>query len=167
MWAILLSLALLQEPKVVNNLLPHGPVRDTTKNYVVLHYDSAVATSTTVRWLKKKHNSYHYLIDRKGVIHKLMDPKYKANHAGISFYDGIFGMNNHSVGICLQNDGKSPFTDSQYDSLNWLLGVIVKRFPDIKEGRVLGHSDVAIPRGRKKDPGLHFDWGRVIYGYDY
>ena len=148
-------------PKVINTPFPHGSRRDTTNNYIVLHYDESMDFKTTFRWLKRKRNSYHYFIRRDGTIHKLIDPKYQANHAGLSFWDNNVRMNRYSIGICLQNDGKIKYTDKQYESLLWLINIQKKRFHDITEEKIIGHSDIAIPRGRKSDPGDHFDWSRI------
>lgn len=52
-----------------------------------------------------------------------------------------------------------PFTDAQYVALSRLLVDLVRRFPTIKF--VTGHEHVAIPRGRKPDPGPAFDWSRI------
>lgn len=148
-------------PKVINTPFPRGDRRDTTNNYIVLHYDASMDFKTTFRWLKRKKNSYHYFIRRDGTIHKLIDPAYQANHAGLSFWDNNLRMNKYSIGICLQNDGKIAYTDQQYASLLWLINIQKKRFHDITEERIIGHSDIAIPRGRKSDPGDHFDWTRI------
>jgi len=54
-----------------------------------------------------------------------------------------------------------PFTEMQYRVLAHLIGQIRVHFPLIAPDRIVGHGDVAIPRGRKIDPGLAFDWDRV------
>lgn len=56
-------------------------------------------------------------------------------------------------------DWWEPYTDSQYDDLNLLLGrleaVGIPR-------RLVGHEDIALPFSKKKfDPGPLFDWSRV------
>jgi N-acetylmuramoyl-L-alanine amidase len=150
-----------QPPKVINTPFPKGDRRDTTNNYIVLHYDASMDFKQTFRWLKRKRNSYHYFIRRDGTIHKLIDPKYQANHAGLSYWDGNVRMNRYSIGVCLQNDGKVDYTDKQYQSLQWLINTQKKRFHDITDEKIIGHSDIAIPRGRKSDPGDHFDWSRI------
>lgn len=148
-------------PTVLSKPFPKGDLRDSTNNYVVLHYDNGIESKNTFRFLQRKRNSYHYFIDRNGVVYKLIDPKYQARHAGISLWNGMFGMNKRSIGICLQNDGKSPYTDIQYKSLNWLLNTLYIRYPDLTREKVIGHSDVAFPRGRKFDPGPNFNWSRI------
>lgn len=148
-------------PKVVNTPFPHGSRRDTTDNYIVIHYDNGIDTKSTFRYLRRKRNSYHYFIDKRGTIYKLIDPRYQANHAGLSYWDGKLRMNKYSIGICLQNDGKSIYTEQQYISLLWLINIQKNRFHDITDNRIIGHSDIAIPRGRKPDPGEQFIWRRI------
>lgn len=70
-------------------------------------------------------------------------------------------MNDHSVGICLQNYPPSVYTEKQYQSLAWLIKTLERRWPDITHHQPVGHSDIAIPRGRKKDPGKNFRWDHL------
>lgn len=158
---ILASLLWTQPPKIVNRPLPAKERRDTSVTFIVIHYDSSPDPKTTFRFLRKKHNSYHYYIARNGTIYKMVDPAYKANHAGISFYDGRIRMNRYSIGICFENQYPEEYTDAQYASGAWLIKTLYKRFPEAKTHPLLGHSDIAIPRGRKSDPGEHFSWDRL------
>jgi N-acetyl-anhydromuramyl-L-alanine amidase AmpD len=148
-------------PTVVVKPFPQYMRRDTTQNYVVIHYDDGIEPRATLQWLRRKRNSYHYFILRDGTIYKLVDPKYQANHAGWSLWDRRVGLNRYSIGVSLQNDSEQLYTEKQYQSLNWLLNILKKRFPDITYDRIIGHSDVAWPRGRKQDPGEQFDWSRI------
>jgi N-acetylmuramoyl-L-alanine amidase len=70
-------------------------------------------------------------------------------------------MNDVSIGICLENIPPSAYTSIQYERLAWLVASIHRRFPNSKNNRILGHSDVAIPRGRKTDPGPHFSYAAL------
>lgn len=155
----MLIATLLLQINVVNNILPgKHDLRDTSMNYIVLHYDESKSYSGTRRFLLLKGNSYHYYVKRDGTIVKLLDPKYKANHAGLSYYNKLFNMNNYSIGICLQNKAPQRYTKNQYKSLSWLILELQKRYDDSTSRVILGHSDIAFPRGRKKDPGKHFSW---------
>lgn len=159
MW---LALFLLQI-KVIDKPIPirYKPLRDTTENYIVLHYDENDNYFGTRQWLIKKGNSYHYYIERNGTIIKMVDPKYEAGHAGASLWNGHLRMNKYSIGICLENKPPQQYTQAQYISLSWLIKVLQKRFDDPTSHVILGHSDVAIPRGRKQDPGPQFDWNEL------
>lgn len=148
----------LFSPVLVHKPLPARELRDTSENYIVIHYDSSSSSTITWKYLRKKGNAYHYLIDRKGTIIKMIDPKYRARHAGLSYYDGHFELNKYSIGICLVNNGVQPYTQQQYMSLSWLIAQLQKRYHNITTSKIIGHSDIAIPRGRKKDPGPQFNW---------
>ena len=160
---MILSLSLVASlmyipPKIVDKPFPRGRLRDTAVTYIVIHNDSSPTPRVTFKYLKRRRNSYHYYISRDGTIHRLVDPRYEANHAGLTFYDGYVRMNRYSIGICFENMPPQEYTDAQYKSGAWLIQQLHKRFPDSKTKPVVGHEDIAIPRGRKNDPGPHFDW---------
>lgn len=158
----LLLIAQLIAPTVLNKPLPvKKKLRSTEANYIVLHYDDGGSYASTRRTLIKKRNGYHYYVKRDGVIVKLIDTKYQASHAGISYYNGIFRMNKYSIGICLENDPPQKYTEAQYKSTAWLINVLQHKYKDSTAKILLGHSDIAIPRGRKQDPGSHFDWQKL------
>ena len=113
----------------------------------------------------------HYLIAKNGTVYRILDPKYRANHAGVSMWNGLNGLSDHSLGIELEGYHNVPFTDRQYRSLKELLRILQKRFR-VKDRDVLEHYRVAYSRpnrfhkkrlrGRKKDPGAdNFDRRRA------
>jgi len=146
------------KPRIVQHRFPAREHRDTSVNFIVFHYDSGSTPRSTFRYLRKKRASYNYYIARDGTIYKLVDPAYKANHAGVSLYNGYLGMNKYSIGICFQNKYPQAYTMDQYTSAAWLVSVLYRRFPSARHHPLLGHSDIAFPRGRKSDPGDHFSW---------
>lgn len=159
----LLLLQLALPPNIVSTPFPtYHKIRRESDNIVVLHYDSGPDVASTLRYLKRKRNAYHYVITKQGTIYKLIDPKYEARHAGISFFHGHFLLNRYSIGICLSGSGTTPYTDAEYTSLVWLLRQLKQRYPDIDTTKIVGHSDIALPFGRKKDPGEEFDWPRLF-----
>ena len=93
----------------------------------------------------------------------MVDPKYEASHAGASLWRSYLRMNKYSIGICLQNNSKQEYTEKQYVSLTWLIKTLQNRFKDKDSTAhtILGHSDIATPRGRKIDPGPQFDWEKL------
>lgn len=129
-----------------------GVIRDSSTNYIVLHSDESPSYAATRKTLIRRGNSYHYYIQRNGDIIKLLDPKYVGGHAGRSFYDGLSQLNFYSIGICLQDLKLASFTENQYKSLAWLIAALQKRYNDESSRVILTHSQIAIPRGRKKDP---------------
>lgn len=57
-----------------------------------------------------------------------------------------------------------PFTEMQYRVLMELISQIRVHYPGITPDRIVGHGDIALPRGRKIDPGLAFNWERLKKG---
>lgn len=136
---------------------PSPNFNERKPNYVVLHYttddtaDEAIATLTSPLAAV----SAHYLVGRDGAIVQLVDERMRAWHAGDSRWGASTDLNSSSIGIELDNDGKSPFPDVQIEALVRLLRDVVDRYR-IPPANVLGHADVA-PR-RKADPGPLFPW---------
>jgi N-acetyl-anhydromuramyl-L-alanine amidase AmpD len=158
----MLLIVQLLVPVVISKPLPVKKIlRNTDKNYIVLHYDDGGSYKTVRNTLIHKGNSYHYYIQRNGTIVKLLDTKYEAGHAGISYYDGMFRMNKYSIAICFQNDPPEAYTEKQYNSAAWLINILQHKYKDSTTKILLGHSDIAFPRGRKQDPGKHFNWEKL------
>ena len=101
--------------------------------------------------------SSHFLIRRDGELFQFVPCALRAWHAGQSEWRGRNRCNDFSVGVELEGADDQPFTDSQYTVLAELTRVLLRQYP-IKDW--VGHSDIAIPPGRKTDPGLYFDWDR-------
>ena len=157
----MLLMAQLITPILLNKPLSVKKTVRSPINYIVLHYDDGGSYKSTRRYLNKKGNSYHYYIQRNGTIIKLIDPKYEASHAGVSFYKGKIRLNKYTIGICLQNDPPEAYTEKQYNSAGWLIKQLQSRYKDSTSKVVIGHSDIAFPRGRKLDPGEHFNWEKL------
>lgn len=102
--------------------------------------------------------SAHYMIDRDGVICSLVPENRQAYHAGVSTWRGRDGLNGWSLGIELLATATSGYTDEQYAALSHLCADIMTRH-GVPLENIVGHSDVA--PGRKRDPGLLFDWERL------
>jgi N-acetylmuramoyl-L-alanine amidase len=166
MLGLLLWLQLAHPTMVLKPFPNHNTIRATSDNIVVVHYDSGESVPGTLRYLKRKRNAYHYVIGRDGTIFKLIDPKYEARHAGLSYFRGHLRLNHYSIGICLSGTGVMPFTEAEYASLSWLLRELKARYADIDTTKIVGHSDIAIPRGRKRDPGPNFDWQKLFVMFE-
>jgi N-acetyl-anhydromuramoyl-L-alanine amidase len=102
--------------------------------------------------------SSHLLIRRNGELLQYVPLHRRAWHAGISCHAGRENCNDFSIGIELEGDDLTPFTDAQYSTLARATRDIMSIFPDITTERITGHSDIA--PGRKTDPGPAFDWIR-------
>ena len=83
----------------------------------------------------------------------------RAWHAGQSSFQGRENCNDFSIGIELEGDDDTPYTDAQYESLAEVTTRLMAAYP-IDTTRIAGHSDIA--PGRKTDPGPAFDWPRYL-----
>jgi AmpD protein len=101
--------------------------------------------------------SSHYLIRRDGELVQFVPLKRRAWHAGASAWRDRTRCNDFSVGVELEGTEEAPFTDAQYARLANLVSTLKKKLPLTD---IAAHSDVA--PGRKTDPGVHFDWPRLL-----
>ncbi len=101
--------------------------------------------------------SSHFLIRRDGELIQFVPCNRRAWHAGQSEWRGRSRCNDFSIGVELEGADDQAFADSQYEMLAMLTHALQSEFP-IRD--CVGHSDIATPRGRKTDPGPHFDWAR-------
>ena len=90
---------------------------------------------------------------------RLVPEHLRAQHAGISYWRGVRGLNDTSIGIEIVNPGHEwgyrPFPPVQMAAVRDLCLAILSRHA-IPARNVVGHSDVA--PNRKQDPGELFDW---------
>lgn len=100
--------------------------------------------------------SAHLLIRRQGELVQFVDLHQRAWHAGPSAFAGRANCNDFSIGIELEGTDTMPFTEAQYQVLTGVTKDILRDFPAITPGRILGHEHIA--PGRKTDPGPCFDW---------
>ncbi len=103
--------------------------------------------------------SSHYVVEEDGTVFSLVDEGFRAWHAGVSYWRGISGLNDCSVGIEIVNPGHEfgyrGFPDVQMRSvLQLCLGILGRH--EVPARNVVGHSDVA--PDRKQDPGELFPW---------
>ena len=151
-----------QQLEIIKMPLPPRGLRDSTQNFIVIHNDGAnMDARTTHSVLRRKRLSYHYFVARSGKVYEYVNPKYIARHAGVSLFDGIKFWNDFSIGICLQGRNTTPYTDKQYASLQSLVVMLHKRYPNSRGKPLYTHAQVAFPRPRKKDPGELFDMTRI------
>ena len=128
---------------------------------IVLHYTGMEDADVAVSRLcdPDARVSCHYLVHEDGTVLRMVPEEKRAGHAGKSYWRGLQGINDHSIGIEIVNPGHEfgyrPFTDAQIDALLPLVADIKDRY-GITRGNVVGHSDIA-PR-RKQDPGELFPW---------
>lgn len=102
--------------------------------------------------------SAHLFIERNGAVTQFVNFNDRAWHAGQSSFLGRANCNDYTIGIELEGDDYSPFTDMQYDVLSKIIVAIYQAYPATHR-HLMGHSDIA-PH-RKSDPGMFFQWERL------
>ncbi len=100
--------------------------------------------------------SAHFFIRRDGEIIQFVPCVKRAWHAGVSSWRGWDKCNDFSLGVELEGDDNTSFTDAQYVQLAALIALFKTAYPGIE---IVGHSDIA--PGRKTDPGACFEWSRL------
>lgn len=130
---------------------------------VVLHYTAMKDCTSAAKALcdPVREVSSHYLIGRDGEVLSLVEENLRAWHAGKGEWRGAGDVNSRSIGIELDNDGVSPFSEPLMAALETLLGSRLLAAWGIGPEGVIGHSDMA--PGRKIDPGRKFDWARLAW----
>lgn len=104
--------------------------------------------------------SAHIFIRRTGEAIQCVPFHQRAWHAGVSRFGPQVGCNDFSIGIELEGTETSYFTAAQYEALNALIAALRLAYPSLQQAPVVGHSDIAPLR--KLDPGVGFDWSKVI-----
>lgn len=76
--------------------------------YLVMHFTAGSCAEESIQWLCKPSvkASAHLVIGRDGSITQLVPFDRVAWHAGPSSWDGIEGLNQHSIGVELDNAGR-------------------------------------------------------------
>jgi N-acetylmuramoyl-L-alanine amidase len=138
-----------------------GPGRP---DMIVLHYTGMATAEDALERLCSPiaKVSSHYLVFEDARIFQLVPEARRAQHAGISSWEGESDINSRSIGIEIVNpghDGGYPdFPDRQIAVVIALCRDILTRRP-MRADRVVAHSDVA--PSRKQDPGEKFPWARL------
>jgi N-acetylmuramoyl-L-alanine amidase/AmpD protein len=129
---------------------------------IIIHssYDALLGNPYDLEGLIKEYRQYgvapHYLIDRKGVVYRLVEDKNVAYHAGVSkTADGRKNVNDFSLGIEIMNTQTDSPTQEQYTALKKLVDFLQESY---KIKYVLGHNQIS--PSRKDDP-WNFDWGKI------
>jgi N-acetylmuramoyl-L-alanine amidase len=143
---------------------PNQDERTQPISVIVLHYTGMQDAASAIARLRdpEARVSSHYVLAEDGQILRLVPEERRAWHAGRSYWRGMTGLNDHSVGIEIVNPGHElgyrAFPDAQIDALIPLLAGIKERY-NVTRGNIVGHSDIAPTR--KQDPGELFPWGKL------
>jgi N-acetylmuramoyl-L-alanine amidase len=163
------STGVFKKPPVINAPSPNFNERNGMDiDTIVIHHTASNNGAGDLAHLRdpKAEVSAHYMLDRDGKIYQLVGDSKRAWHAGKGELHGVpTDVNGRSIGIEIVNDGsgKTPFTEAQYKSLTQLVGYLKQEYK-VPMNNILGHKDVAVPKGRKTDPANNFDWARLRKG---
>lgn len=160
-----------------------------TPRYLVLHFTANSSVSGTVKWFQKQGSeaSAHIVIGRDGEVVQMVPFHLRAWHCGTSKWSGLGDLNSHSIGFEMVNWGKLKYRKGKL--ISWAQEVIPdddavevmgewwQRYPDeqvevcanlareivraYELEDVLGHNEIALPAGRKSDPGPAFPLQQV------
>ncbi len=140
---------------------PNYNLRNNSKiKLIIIHYTALKNIDEAISYLcnKEKKVSSHYLISQKGTIYNLVSDKFRAWHAGQSFWNETTDINAMSIGIELDynpNGKNNKFSIKMICSLKKLIFKLKKNYK-INKNSILAHSDIA--PFRKIDPGKKFPW---------
>ena len=140
-----------------------SPNQDVRRpNLIVIHFTEQESVQQSLDTLRGRNSggpvSAHYLIGADGTRYQLVSDERRAWHAGAGSWGPFTDLNSASIGIELDNDGKSPFAEAQMQSLLVLLDDLCTRLR-IPRSQIIGHQDLAPTR--KPDPGPLFPWKRL------
>jgi len=134
--------------------------------FIILHFDAASNSTSAVNWLTQKASgvSADLHITRDGKVTQMAKFNQITWHAGKSEWNGFTNLNRYAIGIEQENMGMvkgvyQDWTEVQIQKCIDVCKALVKAYPSITD--ILGHEEVATPRGRKDDPGPKFPMDRV------
>jgi len=146
------------EPRAVAQL--HTPFTGGELNpkYCVLHahgsyrtVDRAIGDWTLGGDTKE---SMHMLVRQDGSYLQMASFKTKVWHCGASYYQGHHGLNNWSIGVCLEEEDGGYYSSEQYEFLDDFLPLLVQTY-NIRD--IVGHMEVSEDQS---DPGHGFPLDR-------
>ena len=136
----------------------HGAAIDC----LVIHDTECATAAAALSWFESPDSkvSAHYVIDRGGTVYRCVAEEARAWHAGPSVIDGRADVNTYSIGIEMVGFATGDYTAEQIDVLVGLATGLCLKYK-IPVERIVGHENIAVPPGRKTDPGPYFPWTDV------
>jgi len=106
--------------------------------------------------------SSHLFVRRNGELIQFVPFSRRAWHAGVSCYRDREDCNDFSIGIEMEGEDETPYSDVQYLVLTKIIAALQATYSSLCARRIAGHCDVS--PNRKSDPGPAFDWLRLYDG---
>jgi len=128
----------------------HKVPRQSTQ-YIIVHTAEAglsntlrvVSSGKQLRRGYRTHGGHaHYVIGRDGKTYRILDKRYRADHAGKSMWDQRTNLSDVSIGIELVGYHHGTITPAQYESLELLIDIL-QRIYRLDDKDVLTHSQIA------------------------
>lgn len=126
-------------------------VKRAKTSYIIVH-TSELGLNPTLKVISKgkrlsarrrtRGGHTHYVIARDGRTYRILDRQYKADHAGLSMWNGQADISKISIGIELVGYHYSPITTHQYRSIGFLIDILQDVY-NLSDRAVLTHSQVA------------------------
>lgn len=146
-----------------------------TKTRLIIVHTSELGLESTLRvvsWGKRFENGRttpgghaNYVVARNGTVYRILDKKYRADHAGLSMWDGISDISNISVGIEFVGYHYAPLTTDQYTSAGMLLSVLKQTY-GLRDKDILTHSQIAYGKPNQWFPDNHRGRKRCAQNFD-
>lgn len=135
---------------------------------LVIHADAAARLAQSLAWILDPQSrvSYHELVGRTGVPYLCVPWGRAAWANGISAFPGAtyqtpqgtcINRTSLSLAFSNKNDGIEPYTPEQYETGACRAALMFDAFPALTFARITTHAIVALPPGRKTDPGPLWD----------
>ncbi len=114
----------------------------------------------------KRHEFYHYLIDRFGRVYQILSDDSRANHAGFAVWANAgkvyMNLNHAFFGVSFESrfapEGPLPLTEAQLQAGRLLTEHLVRRY-DLDPRLCVAHGIVSVnPKTRRI--GHHVDWAK-------
>ncbi|MDD9303452.1 MAG: N-acetylmuramoyl-L-alanine amidase [Desulfobacter sp.] len=87
----------------------------------------------------------NYVIARNGNAYRVLDHRYRADHAGLSMWNGVTDISSVAVGIELVGYHSAPISKAQYRSVGMLIKILQQVYT-LRDRAVLTHSQIAYGR---------------------
>ena len=151
---------------------------DQEINVIMFRDSRGMSVEKAIASFLRNATSYHFIIDKYGKVHMLVDPLRKAFFAGKSSWGDWNFLNKNGICIGFVNSGMEDYPKNQITSAAQLVTILCKNFnidPLVnatvnEEGKAVTHLSViasgdASP-GRNHDVGGHFPWKMFYYELD-
>jgi N-acetylmuramoyl-L-alanine amidase len=104
----------------INYILTPNKGGTLKPRYLIMHYTAGASAKSSIEWLTNRQAkaSAHLVIAADGSITQLLPFNVVAWHAGISSWKELNGLNQHSIGIELDNPGRLTRVGKRW--LSWV-----------------------------------------------